>query len=159
MVQLHRGINLARSSNLLADTHEKHALLFQERPYSLTSPKLMLLIPFFSLYSFPHSLEANVIRLVDPFNFVAGVVGPIIAKGVASSGRGIRSPSNSLIRSFNMTFFTSRPLIELSRAYPVAQCIWEIWEGGMFCRLISERYFPFLFFTCLFSITNFLDSL
>jgi hypothetical protein len=62
-------------------------------------------------------------RLVDPFNFIAGVVGSIIAKGVENSGRGIRAPSNYLIHSFNMTFFATRPLIELSRASLVAQCI------------------------------------
>jgi hypothetical protein len=77
-------------------------------------------------------------RLVDPFNFVAGAVGLIIAKGVANNGRGIRSPSNSLIRSFNMTFSTSRPLIELSRESPVDQCIWEFLEGHMFRRFIYE---------------------
>jgi hypothetical protein len=101
----------------------------------------------------------DVRRLVDPFNFVAGVVGPIIAKGLANTGRGIKASSNSLIHSFNLTFSASRTSIELSMEYLFAQCIWEIWEGHMFLRLIYERYLPFLFFISLFSIIKFLVSL
>jgi hypothetical protein len=77
-------------------------------------------------------------RLVDPFNFGASVVDLTIAKGVENSGRGIKVASNSLIRVFNMRFFISRPLIDFSRAYPVSQCILDIWEGRMLCRLNYE---------------------
>jgi hypothetical protein len=60
-------------------------------------------------------------RLVDPFNFSAGVVGPIIAKGIEIIGRVIRVSSNYLILSFNLKFIASRFPIELSKAYPVAR--------------------------------------
>jgi hypothetical protein len=51
---------------------------------------------------------ADVSRIADPFSFAAGVVGPIIAKGLASIGRGIKDSSNSLILFFNLAFSSSR---------------------------------------------------
>jgi hypothetical protein len=60
-------------------------------------------------------------RLSDPFNFAAGVVGPIIAKGLASTRRGMKFSSNYLFFSFNLKFYALMPPIELSRASPVAR--------------------------------------
>jgi hypothetical protein len=62
----------------------------------------------------------------DPFNLMACVVGLTIDKGLAKIGRGIKEFSNYVIIYFNLAFLASRPLIESSRASPVALWILEI---------------------------------
>jgi hypothetical protein len=66
----------------------------------------ILFLIFFSV-----SPQDDVRTIANPFNFFVAVVGPIIAKGLASIGRGIKSSSDSLILSFNMTLSASMPTI------------------------------------------------
>jgi len=87
------------------------------------------------------------------------MVGPTIAKWMEQSGRGIKVSSSSLILSFNFVFSPLRPPMESSNASSIALWILEIREGRISLRSTSEWYFPFLFFTSLFSIINFLDYL
>jgi hypothetical protein len=63
---------------------------------------------------------ADVSKLEDPFNLVAGVVGLTIVKGMEKSGRGITVYSNSLILYFNFVFFASIPPMESYRLSPVS---------------------------------------
>jgi hypothetical protein len=60
-------------------------------------------------------------RLDDPFNLDTWVAGMGFSKGMENNGVGIKASSNSLIRSFSMTFSASTPPIESSRASTVVR--------------------------------------